>query len=170
LILVPLVSKILMERFKLSSTQKDLFLARVSAALLSAGTLLLSVSETSSLVILSFVIFALGNAFTTIGKSLLTTFGPPEMAGTLLSAMNLSASFGAVIAGPIIAVTFDWGLKQGGICVGAPLFVVTLLYVLTLGSVCVLRIPVESEDIDDDGDKDDEQDQQEAQVVLSTTT
>jgi MFS family permease len=153
-----------MGKFALSSARKDLFLVRVSAALLTAGTLLLGVSEKSSLAILSFIIFALGNAFTTINKSLLTTFGPPEMAGTLLSAMNVSASFGAVIAGPIIAVTFDWGLKRGGICVGAPLFLVTLLYALTLGSVCVVRLPDKSEDGDD------EQDQQRAQDVLSTTT
>jgi MFS family permease len=153
-----------MGKFALSSARKDLFLVRVSAALLTAGTLLLGVSEKSSLAILSFIIFALGNAFTTINKSLLTTFGPPEMAGTLLSAMNVSASFGAVIAGPIIAVTFDWGLKRGGICVGAPLFLVTLLYALTLGSVCVVRLPDKSEDGDD------EQDQQRALDVLSTTT
>jgi MFS family permease len=155
-----------MGKFGLSSARTDLFLVRVSAALLTAGTLLLSVSEISSLAILSLIIFALGNAFTTIGKSLLTTFGPPEMAGTLLSAMNVSASLGAVIAGPIIDVMFDWGLKQGGIWVGAPLFFVTLLYALTLCSVCVLRLPDKSED--DDDDDDDEQNQQRAQGVLGS--
>lgn len=154
-----------MENFGLSSARADLFLVRVSAALLTAGTLLLSVSEISSLAILSLIIFALGNAFTTIAKSLLTTFGPPEMAGTLLSAMNISASLGAMIAGPIIAVLFDWGLKQGGIWVGAPLFFVTLLYTLTFCSVCVLRLPDRSEDGDDD---DYEQDQQRAQSVLGS--
>lgn len=156
-----------MQSFGLSSAQTDLFLVRVSAGFLTAGTLLLSVTEISSLAILSFIIFALGNAFTTIGKSLLTTFGPPEIAGTLLSAMNISASLGAMIAGPIIAVLFNWGLKQGGIWVGAPLFFVTLLYTLTLCSVCVLRRPDRSEDGggDDDGDDDYEQDQQRSQVL-----
>ncbi|KUL92531.1 hypothetical protein ZTR_02332 [Talaromyces verruculosus] len=135
LVLIPLASKTIMGKFRLSNAQTDLLLIRVSAALLTAGTLLLSVSEISSLAILSLIIFALGNGFTTLGKSLLTTFGPPEMAGTLLSAMNVSASLGAVIAGPIIAVMFDWGLEQGGIWVGSPLFFVTLLYALTLCSV-----------------------------------
>jgi hypothetical protein len=61
---------------------------------------------------------------------------------------------------------FDWGLKQGGIWVGAPLFFVTLLYALTLCSVCVLRLPDKSED--DDDDDDDEQNQQRAQGVLGS--
>lgn len=152
-----------MGKFGLSSTRTDLLLLRVSATLLTAGTLLLSISEISSLAILSLVIFALGNGFTTLGKSLLTTFGPPEMAGTLLSAMNVSASLGAVIAGPIIAVMFDWGLEKGGIWVGSPLFFVTLLYALTLCSVCVLRLPEKGEDGDDD-----EQDQERAQGVLGS--
>jgi hypothetical protein len=150
LVIVPLVSKTLTRKFGLSNTHIDLFLVRVSAALLTAGTLLLTISNSSALAILSFVIFALGNTFATIGKSLLTTFGPPQMAGTLLAAMNVSASLGAVIAGPIIAVSFSWGLKQGGIWVGAPLFLVSLLYALTLGSVCIIRLPDKSDNGDDD--------------------
>lgn len=145
LVIIPIVGRILVDKFGYSSGRKDLLLARVSAALLSLGTLLLSVSETSSLAILSFVIFALGSAYTTVSRSLLTTIGPQEMAGTLLSAMNVSSSLGAVIAGPIIAVAFDWGLKRGGIWVGAPLFVVALLYVLTMGSMCILSIPGKDE-------------------------
>ncbi|KAF3406362.1 hypothetical protein DPV78_001296 [Talaromyces pinophilus] len=163
LVLIPLASKTIMGKFGLSSARTDLLLIRVSAALLTAGTLLLSVSEISSLAILSLIIFSLGNGFTTLGKSLLTTFGPPELAGTLLSAMNVSASLGAVIAGPIIAVMFDWGLEQGGIWVGSPLFFVTLLYALTLCSVCVLRLPYKNE-----GGDGDEQDQERAQGVLGS--
>jgi hypothetical protein len=155
LIIVPLVRKTLTRKFGLSNTHTDLFLVRVSAALLTAGTLLLSISNSSALAILSFVIFALGNTFATIGKSLLTTFGPPQMAGTLLATMNVSASLGAVIAGPIITVSFSWGLKQGGIWVGAPLFLVSLLYALTLGSVCSIRLP----DKGDNGDDDDHNEQ-----------
>lgn len=151
LVIIPLVSKTLTRNFGLSNTYTDLFLVRVSAALLTAGTLLLGLSNSSALAILSFVVFALGNAFATIGKSLLTTLGPPQLAGTLLAAMNVSASLGAVITGPVIAVSFNWGLRQGGIWVGAPLFLVSLLYALTLGSVCMIRLL----DKDDDGHEDD---------------
>jgi MFS family permease len=135
-----------MDKFKYSSAEKDLFLARFSAALLAIGTMALGISETSPLAILSFIIFALGNAYTTVGRSLLTTIGRHDMAGTLLSAMNVSASLGAVVAGPIIAVTFDWGLKQGGIWVGAPLFAVAFLYMLTFGFVCMFSVPDEEEE------------------------
>jgi MFS family permease len=150
LVIVPIVGDVLVKKYGFSSARKDLLLARLSAALLSAGTLLLSVSETSSLAILSFVIFALGNAYTTVARSLLTTIGPQEMVGTLLSAMNLSASLGAVIAGPIIAIAFDWGLKKGGVWVGAPLLVISLLYMLTLGFVCILSVPGKDEEVDDE--------------------
>lgn len=116
---------------------------------MTAGTFLLCVSNGAVLVVLSLVVFALGNGFVTVGKSLLMTLGPAEMAGTLLSAMNLSASVGAVLAGPLIAVAFDWGLNQGGFWHGAPLLLVTLLYVLTLVSVCAIKVPDNGKQVDD---------------------
>jgi hypothetical protein len=61
---------------------------------------------------------------------------------------------------------FDWGLMQGGIWVAAPLFFVTLLYTLTLCSVCVMRLPEKWGEGDDDDN--DEQDQQRAQGVLGS--
>lgn len=141
LIFIPTVSKILLVACGMSNTQKDLILVRGSAVLLMVGTLLLGISEVSSVAVFSFIVFALGNGFTTVSKSLLTTFGPPEMAGTLLSAMNVCAALGAVIAGPSITVTFNLGLEWGGAWIGAPLFFITLLYALTLASVCILKAP-----------------------------
>ena len=141
LVIIPVFSKILIGGFGVTSSRKDLFLARISAALLTAGTLILSISEVSWLAVLSFVILAFGNAFPIVGKSLLTSLGPQEMAATLLSAMNVCASLGAVTAGPLIAVSFDLGLKYGGIWASMPLFVITLLFALTLASVCIMEIP-----------------------------
>ncbi|KAK7992688.1 hypothetical protein PG996_012282 [Apiospora saccharicola] len=76
------------------------------------------------------------------------TLGPAELAGTLLSAMNLSASLGVVVAGPLIAVTFVSGLEQGGLWLGAPLLLVALLYALTLVSVCVIKVPEKGQHVD----------------------
>jgi hypothetical protein len=58
---------------------------------------------------------------------------------------------------PLERDTFTW--------VGAPLFFVTLLYALTLCSVCVVRLPKKWEDGDNGGE---EQDQQGAQGVLGS--
>jgi MFS family permease len=139
LVLIPIASEVLLKTFKISNTQKDLMLVRGSATLLTIGTLLLGLSKESSVAVLSLLIFALGNGFTTVSKSLLTTFGPHEMAGTLLSAMNVSAALGAMIAGPIISITFNLGLSWGGAWIGAPLFFMTVLYASTLASVCMMK-------------------------------
>lgn len=147
LVLIPISSKILLVTCSMSNAQKDLILVRGSATLLTIGTLLLGISEVSSVAVFSFVIFALGNGFTTVSKSLLTTFGPHEMAGTLLSAMNVSAALGAVIAGPLITVTFNLGLEWGGAWIGTPLFFITLLYVLTLASVCIMKASEDSKHV-----------------------
>jgi len=146
LLLIPIVGKALLNVLKISNTQKDLILIRGSATLLTIGTLVLGISKCSSVAVASFVIFALGNGFTTVGKSLLTTFGPHEMAGTLLAAMNMSAALGALIAGPIISITFTIGLSWGGAWIGTPLFFITLLYALTLASVCLMKAPDVLED------------------------
>lgn len=153
LVIIPVVSKIFIESFGVSNVRKDLYLARISAALLAAGTLLLALSEVSSLAILSFIILAFGNVFPIVGKSLLTSLGPQEMAATLLSANNVCASLGAVTAGPLIAVSFDLGLKYGGIWASTPLFVITLLFALTLASVCIMKIPDKRNDGDNEDDR-----------------
>ncbi|KAK7932610.1 mfs multidrug protein, partial [Apiospora marii] len=150
LLIIPLLTKVLLSRFGVTTSRKDLLLLRVSAALMTIGTLLLCISNGTVLVVISLVVFALGNGFVTVGKSLLMTLGPAEIAGTLFSAMNLSASVGAVVAGPLIAVAFDWGLKQGGFWLGAPLLLVALLYWLTLVSVCAIRVPEKGQQADNE--------------------
>ncbi|KAK8131706.1 hypothetical protein PG984_008144 [Apiospora sp. TS-2023a] len=150
LVIIPVLTKVVLSRFGVATSRKDLLLLRPSAALMTTGTLLLCLSNGSVLVVLSPVVFALGNGFSTVGKSLLMTLGSAEMAGTLLSAMNLSASVGAVLAGPLIAVAFDWGLKQGGFWLGAPLLPVPLLYALTLVSVCAIKVPEKSQQVEDE--------------------
>jgi MFS family permease len=156
LVIIPATSKILLEKLGVASVRKDLILTRTSVAFLAAGTLLLCISDGSFLVILSLTIFALGNGFVTLGKSLLMIVGPSELAGTLLSAMTMSGSLGAVLAGPLIAITFNWGLDKGGTWLGFPLFLVALLYTITLGFVCAIRIPDAKlvDDVNDNNDND----------------
>ncbi|KAK8097749.1 uncharacterized protein PG998_013235 [Apiospora kogelbergensis] len=140
LVIIPLATKVLLSRARVATARKDLLLLRVSAAMMTAGTLILCIADGSALVVISLVVFALGNGFVTVGKSFLLTLGPTEMAGTLLSAMNLSASIGAVLAGPLIAVAFNWGLKQGGVWLGAPILLLALLYAMTLAAVCAIQV------------------------------
>ena len=101
-----------------SSTDRDIAVVRTAAACLTTGALVLSTAEMSWTAVLAFVLLAFGAPFAVVGKSLLTVLGPGEMAGTLLSSVNTAASRGAVISGPIVAVSFQHGLRRGGSWVG----------------------------------------------------
>ncbi|KAK8084391.1 MFS general substrate transporter [Apiospora hydei] len=151
LVIVPSVTKILLSRFGVATGRQGLLFLSTSADMITAGTLLLRVANQIGLIVSSLVVFALENGLVTVGKSLLMTLGSAEMAETLLSAMNPRASVGAMLAGSLIVVAFNWGLKQGrGIWLGAPLLLVTVLYALALVSMRAIEVLEKCQQIYDD--------------------
>ena len=154
-IFLPLCNRAAANAKRWSVGDRDIAIMRAAAAFLTIGALVLSAASTSWTAILGFVLLAFGAPLTVVGKSLLTALGPKEMAGTLLSSVTTAASLGAVVAGPIVAASFQHGLRRGGSWIGFPLLVIALFYAsgfLSLVSVKTSKPADEnlSYDIEDD--------------------
>ncbi|WPH00667.1 Hypothetical protein R9X50_00349700 [Acrodontium crateriforme] len=138
-VFLPLCNRIAASAKGWSTNDRDIAIMRTAAAFLTIGALVLSAASTSWTAILAFIFLAFGAPLTVVGKSLLTALGPKEMAGTLLSSINTAASLGAVVAGPILAASFQHGLRKGGSWIGFPLLVIALFYASGFISVLCVR-------------------------------
>jgi hypothetical protein len=122
LVLIPLISRFLINRLGLSSKGKDLCLARSSALFLAAGSIFLAASDTIPLTILSLVIWTLGTGFASLTRSLITTLVDQAHVGKLYAAITIVETLGALIAGPFLNWLYKVGLGKGGMWVGMPFY------------------------------------------------
>lgn len=118
----------LLTRHGMSALGKDLLISRVSLALFTLGSLVISVAPVVVLAAGGIAIFALGYGFGPAARSLVTTFCHQDEAGLLYSALAIMQSIGGLVAGPLLASTFRWGLSLGNEWTGIPFAAVAGLF------------------------------------------
>ena len=124
---LPILIKILVRR-KMSIPAKDLLISRLSVVCFALGSLVVAAAPVVSLLALGIAIFALGSGFAPAVRSLATTFVHPDETGLLYSALAIMQSAGGLIAGPLLAISFRWGLSLGHEWTGIPFAVVAGLF------------------------------------------
>lgn len=115
-----MVNQLLLNVAALPAIVKDLWLSRGSIICLVIGTFGLGLAPTSAVMILALTVSSLGSGYGATIRSLLTATVSPNHTGVLYSLMSLLESTGALIAGPLLAVTFRIGMDWGGIWIGLP--------------------------------------------------
>jgi hypothetical protein len=112
-------------RFNLSTTSKDLILARLSLIIQITGTSLLALSAFSSpvgdsnreslfpliLAVGGLIIYTLGIGFSEFCRSLISTLVDQEHIARLYAVLSIIDIVGASITGPALAWLYSWGLK-----------------------------------------------------------
>lgn len=119
---------------------KDLLISRVSIAFFAIGSLVVSAAPTIYLATLGIAIFALGSGFSPATRSLVTTFCNQDEAGLLYSALAISESVGGLVAGPLLALSFRWGLSLGHGWTGIPFALVAGLFGCGFLAVSFVRL------------------------------
>lgn len=89
------------------------------------------------------ILLALGNGFAIHTRTLITTYVKPEQVGTLFTAMGMLTAAGALVAGPLLAGMFKWGLSLGGGWMGLPFLAVSTLFALSVAAVMAVRLSSE---------------------------
>ncbi|PYH86081.1 MFS general substrate transporter [Aspergillus uvarum CBS 121591] len=106
--------------------RRDLWVARVSLGFIVLGFLILSLSPTVAPAILGLIIYTLGAGFQPAVMSLLASLwkaSNPTNLGSLYSTVAIILAAGGVIAGPLLSLMFQIGLRLGDAWVGLPYFV-----------------------------------------------
>jgi MFS family permease len=135
LAIIPLLSKMLVDRFGMSSTRRDLLLSQSSVLVLVAGSIFIAGSPTISMTILGLIIWTLGTGFTALTRSLITTLVDKQHVGRLYAAISIVETVGALLAGPMLNGLYTVGLKKGGGWIGLPFY--GLAVICGIGSVGV---------------------------------
>lgn len=127
LVALPALNRLLTKR-GMSAPGKDLLISRLSLGFFTLGSLVISVAPAVALAATGIAIFALGSGFPPAARSLVTTFCHQDEAGLLYSALAITQSIGGLVAGPLLAITFRWGLSLGNEWTGIPFTAVAGLF------------------------------------------
>ena len=139
--ILPGLSWYLMEKRHVNSRVKDMQLTKFSAVLMIVGTAAMGLSPSAAGMIAGLMVQTLGGGFVFLTRSLITTMVRPEQTARLYTIIELLQAFGMILAGPIIAAFFNWGLELGGGWIGLPFFVASFLFVLTAIVVWRVQLP-----------------------------
>lgn len=151
IILMPLVSFIVTKYLHLEATRRDYRLSQQSGLLATLGFFVTAVATTPSVLITGLVMLSVGSAFAVTSRSLATSLVPQDLVGTLYSAASVMQSLGALVAGPLFAYTFKFGMRLGGGWLGLPFLQAGFLFILAVISVSCVRLELSKQAAVEDG-------------------
>jgi MFS family permease len=157
LVILPLSSYLLTTKFHLSALTKDLFLARISILFLVLGSFIIGLAFNASLMILGLIITTLGTAYTLLVRSLLTSLVEKHHVATLYNTMAVLETSGSIVAGPIMAGTFRWGLEIGGGWVGMPFLCAGVMFAGAAVVIWIVRLEKVEGDLEGSVEREGEQ-------------
>ncbi|CAK42647.1 uncharacterized protein An15g07600 [Aspergillus niger] len=128
LVILPGISRWLIQRRRMSPFTKNTRLALTSSACMGVGCLLIALSSHPAGAVLGLVVYALGSAMHLFARRIITSLVDAHHMGTLYTAIAVMQGIGVLVAGPMMATAYGWGLAQGGVWTGAPFLLVGGLY------------------------------------------
>ncbi|KAF5027366.1 hypothetical protein F66182_526 [Fusarium sp. NRRL 66182] len=128
MLLLPRLSHAMTETRGLNSRVKDLYLARGSLVLQAIGWTATGLSTSLPLVALSMAASVMGSCAGLFLRTLVSTFVPADRTGTVFGVISTVDTLGSMLGAPVLAVSFEWGMRQGeAICLGVPFYIIGLL-------------------------------------------
>ncbi|OJZ85575.1 hypothetical protein ASPFODRAFT_135977 [Aspergillus luchuensis CBS 106.47] len=128
LVILPGISHWLIERRRMSPFTKNTRLALTSSGCMGMGCLLIALSSHPAGAVLGLVVYALGSAMHLFARRIITSLVDAHHMGTLYTAIAVMQGIGVLVAGPMMATAYGWGLARGGVWTGAPFMLVSGLY------------------------------------------
>jgi len=128
---LPLVGNLLLTKFKLLPTAKDLLLARLSLVFMTIGAVVIGLAGDLVLLVVGTVLLSVGGGYSLLTRSLLTSLIDKQHAGTLYTAIGVIENIGQLVAGPLVSSIFGVGLVWGDQWVGLPYLVVGASYLFS---------------------------------------
>jgi len=120
--ILPALSHYLLNYRSYTPTGKDLLLAKASAVFLTVGALSLAAAPTIGLGIAGLLIWTLGNGFSAIVRSLITTLVDQHHVGRLFAIIAVIELVCYMAASPMQAGLYHLGLKYKGAWEGLPYY------------------------------------------------
>jgi MFS family permease len=122
-IFIPGVNVILLKWVKLPAHVADIWLARGSIIITTLSFFIMATAAHPALLVIGLLIFNLGSGYAAAMRSIsIHVIGgqsSPDV-GRLFAVVAIMEAFGAMIAGPLLAKIFQWGIDIGEPWIGIP--------------------------------------------------
>ncbi|GJN70288.1 hypothetical protein PLICBS_004342 [Purpureocillium lilacinum] len=140
-VLLPITDSFVLNTLRVPAKVKDLRLARMSISLVMVGFAVLVLAPSVWVVIVGLVFYTMGSGFGAFARSLVSSLVESRMIGTLFTTLCMMNTIGSLIAGPIVAGTFSWSLRLGGILRGMPFIFPFVLCGLATLALMQVKLP-----------------------------
>ncbi|KAF8537766.1 major facilitator superfamily domain-containing protein [Trichophaea hybrida] len=137
---LPVLTSLIITKWKMSTTERDLYISRTSACLVTLGFLGIAIAPNPSLMIIALIVDTLGSGFGASTRSLATTMVHPSNIGKLYTSIAVFDTLGALVGGPSMSLAFQWGIKLGGGWIGLPFLVLAILSTVVTVVVFMVRL------------------------------
>jgi hypothetical protein len=115
-VFIPLVNFVLLKKFRFPAHWADLYIARGSLVLTSIAFFLMGIAAHPFMLVLGLLVYNMGTGFAAAMRSVsIHVVGgqsSPDV-GKLMSTIAIAESIGAMVAGPLLNTTFQWGISLG---------------------------------------------------------
>jgi MFS family permease len=121
--------------------KRDLYLLRVSAGLLCAGSLLFALAPDGGSMMAAQVVYGLSLGYSPQARALVTALADPDMLATLNTTLATLEGLLSVIAASSLAWLLGKGLELGGDLQGLPYLVLGGVAFLALITALFIKVP-----------------------------
>ena len=149
LLILPTLSKYLMDRKHYSVARKDVLLMRMGFVFDTIGTLLTGLAPALPLYVTAMIVTTFASGGGSAMRALLTSWVAPNEVARLYTALGLIETVGSMIGGPTISSLYNVGLglahrAKSDVLLGMPWLVIGALFSAFATAVCVLRFDGET--------------------------
>jgi MFS family permease len=135
-IFVPAVNYFLLKYLRLPAHWADLWIARGSIVLTTVAFLVMGAAAHPALLIIGLLVFNMGTGYNAAMRSVAIHVvggqASPDI-GRLFAVIAIVESIGIMVAGPLLAEFFDWGIRMGEPWIGLP-------YIASAGVFAVITV------------------------------
>ncbi|ORY57232.1 major facilitator superfamily transporter [Pseudomassariella vexata] len=156
LVVIPWISRWLLKDSTLSPFHmtnehiRDLTLARWSFGIIAVGALILGVAPSLGLFVFGLIVLAVGSAYNSLTRSLMTLYIDPEHRSRLFSVVGMIEVVGAFYSRPMLAGLFSLGMKLGGGWIGMPYYALAIFCATMVVILLFVRLPKQDEYVHED--------------------
>lgn len=141
LAILPVITYQVTNRFRLPILNTELRLTQMSALLLVLSSLIIGLSDDTSTLMFGIILNGLGSSYDLTARNILTSLVSQAHVAQVYSTMSVVVTLGILLANPLLAASFKWGMSLGGAWQGLPYHVAGLFAFLSLIVTMFVKLP-----------------------------
>ncbi|KAK2052489.1 ATP synthase F0 [Colletotrichum caudatum] len=141
LAILPAAGRYITKRTAVHPLIRDLWLVRMTGILLSLGCFMVAVAYTPWFFVVALIICTFGISYVNLSRAVLSAVVEPHTTGTLNTTMSWLEQMSMLVSAPIISGLLKVGNATGGVWIGLPYMVATMMSIGGTVLVFLYRLP-----------------------------